>query len=84
MVPRRAGHGLELVLLRALAAVIVTADADRPLTTTAARVGALAAAALAMGLQTDVIRAAAGGTWTAPRSARADSATAPASSCRRR
>ena len=61
--PRRGAAtllGLELVLLTALAVVLVASGDDEPFTTTAARVAALAATALAMGLQTDVIRTVAG------------------------
>jgi uncharacterized membrane protein YoaK (UPF0700 family) len=61
--PRRGAAtllGLELVLLTGLAVVFLVAGENEPFTTTAARVTALAAAALAMGLQTDVIRAVAG------------------------
>jgi uncharacterized membrane protein YoaK (UPF0700 family) len=61
--PRRGAAtllGLEFVLLTALAAVPVAAGENEPFTTTAAQVAALAAAALAMGLQTDVIGAVAG------------------------
>ena len=56
--PRRGAAtllGLELVLLTALAVVLV-ASGENPFTTTAAQVAGLAAAALAMGLQTEVIR----------------------------
>ena len=61
--PRRGAAtllGLELVLLTALAVVLVASAENEPFTTTAARVAALAAAALAMGLQTEVIRTVAG------------------------
>ena len=51
---------LELMLLSGLAAVLLAVGGDDPFTTTAAQVAALAAASLAMGLQTDVIRAVAG------------------------
>ncbi len=60
--PRRGAAtvlGLELVLLTALAVVLV-ASGENPFTTTAAQVAGLAAAALAMGLQTEVIRTVAG------------------------
>jgi len=53
-------QGLELVLLTALALVFVVKGESQPFTTTAAQAAALAAAALAMGLQTDVISAVAG------------------------
>ena len=43
-----------------LAVVLVASGENEPFTTTEAQVAALAAAALAMGLQTDVIRAVAG------------------------
>ena len=61
--PRRGAPtllGLELVLLAALAVVLVASGENEPFTTTAAQVAALAAAALAMGLQTDIIRTVAG------------------------
>ena len=61
--PRRGGAtvlGLELVLLAALAIALAAVGEGERIGTTAARVAALAAAALAMGLQTDVIRAVAG------------------------
>ena len=61
--PRRGAPtllGLELVLLTALAVVLVASGENEPFTTTAAQVAALAAAALAMGLQTDIIRTVAG------------------------
>ena len=61
--PRRGAAtllGLELVLLTALAVVLVASGENEPFTTTAAQGAALAAAALAMGLQTDIIRTVAG------------------------
>jgi uncharacterized membrane protein YoaK (UPF0700 family) len=61
--PRRGAAtllGLELVLLAGLAIALAVTGEDKPFTTTAARVAALAFAALAMGLQTDVIRTVAG------------------------
>ena len=56
--PRRAAAllGLELMLLTALAIVLLTAGENEPFTQTATQVAALTAAAIAMGLQTDVIR----------------------------
>ena len=61
--PRRGAAtvlGLELLLLAVLAVVLVAVGENEPFTTTAAQVAALAVAALAMGLQTDVIRTVAG------------------------
>ena len=61
--PRRGAPtvlGLELVLLTALAVARVASGENEPFSSTAAQVAALAAAALAMGLQTEVIRAVAG------------------------
>jgi uncharacterized membrane protein YoaK (UPF0700 family) len=52
--------GLELVLLATLAVGLALAGGREPFTTTVARCSALAVAALAMGLQTDVIRTVAG------------------------
>jgi uncharacterized membrane protein YoaK (UPF0700 family) len=52
--------GLELLLLSSLAIVFVAHSQDEPFKTASAQLAALAVAALAMGLQTDVIRAAAG------------------------
>jgi len=52
--------GLELVLLMALAVVFVVHAKSKPFSTSAAQAAALTAAALAMGVQTDVVRAVAG------------------------
>jgi len=61
--PRRSAAtllGAESVLLMALAVVFVVKGSSDTFTTTAAQVAALASAAVAMGLQTDVIGAVAG------------------------
>jgi uncharacterized membrane protein YoaK (UPF0700 family) len=52
--------GLELLLLTALAVARFATDTDDPFSTTSSQAAVLAIAALAMGLQTDVIRSVAG------------------------
>ncbi len=52
--------GLELILLTAVAVIFVAAGEHERFTATAAQVVALAVAAIAMGVQTDVIRSVAG------------------------
>ena len=61
--PRRGAAtllGLELMLLTAVGRLLLAAGENEPFTTTTTQVAALAAAAIAMGLQTDVIRTVAG------------------------